>query len=79
MAGCYTRPSTGGGTIEIQLDEHANLANLKTAIEKVVLRVGTIECGIGGYDMRIVPANAAKQGGKLEEIAPGIKAVTHSR
>ncbi len=77
MAGCYEPPRTGSlGTIEIQVGERANLETLKGAIESLVLRYGTIECGIGGYDFRIMTEREARKPGTPEEIAPGIKAVT---
>ena len=79
MAGCSTGRGGVGGTVEFQVGERANLDNLKAALEKIVLRVGTIECGIGGYDFRIIPGNMAKPGGNSEEIAPGIKVVTHTK
>lgn len=75
MAGCYEPPRVGSpGTIEIQVGERANLETLKSAVESLVLRYGTIECGIGGFDVRITTEREARK--PTEEIAPGIKAVT---
>ena len=80
MAGCYEPPRTGaGGTIDFFVSEHANLDGLKAAIESMVLRFGTIECGIGGYELRMLTEREGRAAGPHEEVAPGVKAVTHKR
>jgi hypothetical protein len=83
MIDCYVGPRAPDGgtppveTIELRVTEHADLANLKEAVERLVLRFGTVECGIAGFDVFIRTEREARQAG--EEIAPGVKAVTHTR
>jgi hypothetical protein len=76
MAGCYVPKSGGrGGTISVLVSEHATLDNVKAAVEKIVLRYGTIECGIGGFDLSIRTDREAGYPRQTEEIAPGVGAV----
>lgn len=77
---CYERPSAGsGGTVEILVSERSNLESIKDAVELLVLRFGTIECGIGGFDFSIRTEREARDPGISEEIVPGIRAITRSR
>jgi hypothetical protein len=79
VVGCYDpRVDGGGGTIEILVSERSNLENIKEAVEALVLRIGTIECGIGGFDFTMLTERDAR-GGEEEEIAPGVKAVIRTR
>jgi hypothetical protein len=77
---CYEPPREGGsgGTIEILVSEHSNLESIKQAVENLVLRIGTIECGIAGYDFTMLTERDAR-GGVEEEVAPGVKAVIRTR
>jgi len=68
----------GGGTIEILVSERSNLESIKHAVEALVLRVGTIECGIAGWDFALLNEREAR-GGVEEEVAPGVKAVIRAR
>jgi hypothetical protein len=70
---CDVRPAGSHVSVEILVREDAGLDSIKDAVEKTILRYGTIECGIQGFDMRIV----ANRDGKPEELAPGVTAVTH--
>jgi hypothetical protein len=75
---CYERSNEGGGTIEILVSEKSNLESIKQAVESLVLRVGTIECGIGGFDFAMLTARDAGSGVE-EEVAPGVRAVIRTR
>jgi hypothetical protein len=75
---CDVQPRNGGGSVEILVSEESSLENLKEAVGRIVLQVGTIECGIAGYDLSIRTEREARSGNE-EEVAPGVKAIIHSR
>ena len=79
MAGCYERPSDGrGGTVVLAVTEHAGIENLKMALEEVVTRVGTIECGIGGWQLEFRTDRESGYPSETEEISPGVHLIKSS-
>ena len=61
------------GVVELFVEPDAGVESIKKAVEDFVIRNGTFECGIAGWDMRLTAAREHPDGAK--EVAHGVSAM----
>jgi len=74
VGGGCTRPYVGG-LITMLLSDDADLSNVKEAVEALILNVGTIACGIMGYDIMIRTETAAGHPEVADELVRGVRII----